>query len=59
MYEPGVSNTKTGQDHLSVAGPLSGGTPSFDGGFNRGQFIAGSLAGVPEGLLRLNDKGQG
>ena len=26
MYESGVTNTKAGQDHLSVSGPLGGGT---------------------------------
>ena len=28
MCEPGVTNTKVGQDHLSVLGPLGGGTPA-------------------------------
>ena len=55
MYEPGLTNTKTGQDHLSVLDPLGGGTPSFDAGLNQGQFIAGSPAGVPAGLPRLMD----
>ena len=55
MCEARVTNTKIGQDHLSVSGPLGGGTPSFDGGFNQGQLIAGSPAGVPAGLPRLTD----
>ena len=55
MCESGVTNTKTGQDHLSMSGPLDGGTPSFDGGLNQGQLIAGSPAGVPVGLPRLTD----
>ena len=36
MFEPGVTNTKTGQEHLSVSGLMGGGTPSFDGGVNQG-----------------------
>ena len=55
MCEPGVANTKTGQDHLSVSGPLGGRAPFFDGGLNQGQLIAGSPAGVPAGLPRLMD----
>ena len=55
MCEPGVTNTKMGQDHLLVSGPLGGGTPSLDGGLSQGQVIAGSPAGVPAGLPRLTD----
>ena len=55
MCEPGVTNTKTGQDHLSVSGSLGGRTPPFDGGFNLGQLIASSLADVPAGLPGLAD----
>ena len=29
--------------------------PSFDGGLNQGQLIAGSKAGVPAGLTRVGD----
>ena len=52
MCDPGATNTKEGQDQLSVSGPLGGGTPSFDGRFNKGHLIAG---GVPAGLPRLMD----
>ena len=55
MCELGVTNTKADQDHLSVSGLLGGGTPSFDGGLNQGQLIAGSQAGIPTGLPRLTD----
>ena len=55
MCRAGVTNTKTGQDHLSVSDELGGGTPSVDGGFNQGQLIAGSPAGVPVDLPRLTD----
>ena len=51
--EPGVTNTKTGQDHLSVSGPLGGGIPSYDGGLNQGQLIGGNPAVVLVGLPRL------
>ena len=50
MCEAGVTNTKTGQEHLSVSDPLGGGIPSFDGGLNQGQ------AGVPVGLPGLADR---
>ena len=50
MRETGVTNTKTGQDHLSVSGPL--GRESSDGGLNQGQLIAGNPAGIPAGLPR-------
>ena len=53
MCEPGV--TKTSQDHLSVSGPSCGGTPSVDGGLNKGQLIAGSPVTIPTGLPRLTD----
>ena len=53
--EPGVTNTKMGQDPLSVLDPLGGGTPSVDGGLNQSQIVAGSLASVPAGLPRLKD----
>ena len=53
VCEPGVTNTKTSQDHLSVSGPMGGGTPSVDGGLNQGQLISGSPASIPAGLPRL------
>ena len=61
MYEPGVTNAKAGQDHLSVWGLLGGGTPFFDGGLDQGQFMVGTPVGVPAGLPGLTDclKGQG
>ena len=40
MRYQGVTKMKTGQDHLSVLGPLGGGTLSFEGGLNQGQLIA-------------------
>ena len=46
MCDPGVINTKVGQYHISVSVPLGGGAPSFDGGLNLAQLIAGSSAGV-------------
>ena len=55
MCEPGVTNTKTSHDHLSVSGPLCGGTPFVDGGINQGQLIVGSPAIVPAGLPRPTD----
>ena len=56
MYqcEPGVTNMKVGQDHLSVSVLLGGGTPPFNGGLNQGKLIASSLVGVPVGLPRFN-----
>ena len=45
VCEPGVSNTKTSQDYLSVSIPLCGGTLSADGGRNQGQLISGSQVG--------------
>ena len=45
--EPGVTSTKTTQDHLSVSGPLCEGTPSVDGGFNQGQLIFGTAGSIP------------
>ena len=53
MCETGEINTKAGQEHLSVSSSLNGGSPSFDGGFNLGQIIAGNLAGVPTGLPKF------
>ena len=53
MCELGVTITKTGQDHLSVSGPLGGGIPSYDGGLNQGQLIGGNPAVVLVGLPRL------
>ena len=47
MCEPGVTNTKTSQDYVSVSGPLCEGTPSVDGGLNQGQLISGNLASIP------------
>ena len=35
MCELGVTNTKMGQDHISVSGLLGGETPSFNGGINQ------------------------
>ena len=55
MCEPGVTNTKMSQDHLSVTGLLCGGTPSVDGGLNQGQLFSGSPASIPTGLPRLTD----
>ena len=55
VCEPGVTNTKTSQDHLSVSGPVGGGTPFVDGGLNQGQLIPDSQAGVPAGLPRFMD----
>ena len=55
MCKPGVANTKTGQGHLSVSGPLRGRTSSFDGGFNQDQLNTGSPTVVPEGCPRLTD----
>ena len=55
MCELSVNNTKTGQDQLLVSVSLGGGTLSFDGGFNQGQLIAGSLVGVLAGLPKLTD----
>ena len=43
------------RNHLSMLGPLSGGTPSFDGGLNQSSLIAGSPAGVPVSLPRLTE----
>ena len=39
MCEPGVTNTETSQDNLSVSGPVDGGTPSVDGGLNQGSLF--------------------
>ena len=55
MCEPGVTNTMTSQDHLSVSSSSCGGTPSVDGGLNQGQLIVGSPASIPAGLPRLKD----
>ena len=52
MCETGVINKKTSQDHLSVPGPLCGGTPSADGGLNQRQLMSGSPASIPAGLPR-------
>ena len=55
MCQMVVTNTKTGQDHLSVVDPLRGGALSFDGELTPGQPIAGSPTCVPEGLPSLTD----
>ena len=55
MCEPGVTNTKVGQEHLSVSDPLGGGALSFNRGLNLGQFIANTLSSFPAGLPRLTD----
>ena len=53
VCDPGVTNAKTSQDHLSVSGPVDGGTPSADGGLNQGKLITGRPASIPAGLPRL------
>ena len=55
VCESGVANAKASKDHLSVSGPMGGGTPSSDGGPNQGQLISGSPVSIPEGLPRLAD----
>ena len=55
MRCPCVTNTKLGQDHFSVPGPLGGGTQSFNSGLNQGQFIASSPVGIPVDLPRFTD----
>ena len=43
LCDPGVTNMKTCQDHLSVSvsGPLCGGTPSVDGGLAKTHGVFG------------------
>ena len=44
-----------GQDHLSMSGPLGGGTSSLDGGLNQDLLIVGSPTGVLVGSTKFTD----